>query len=549
MVAWYSPLQLCKTAVQVILSTAFGRYADRRVLDALRTGEDCECDYSAEDDFWLDYVADTGDGFNPTYAVAYWLSRPELTVASADGTSHRTQRGRVLVLGGDAVYPTSSRAAYEQRLVGPYRTALAQSSHPHPTVFAVPGNHDWYDGLVAFTRLFSTDRERWFGGWETRQRRSYFVLRLPHGWWVVGTDVQLDSDIDEPQLEYFRTMAAKIPAADRIVLCTAEPHWIYEARYSHLDPTITQRNLRYLEREVFGKRVAVFVAGDLHYYQRHTHRDGRQKITCGGGGAFLHPTHPGEDEVRKLPDEFELAQSYPTPTESRRLAWRNLLFPVLNPTFGLATALGYLLFAWAVFAQSGMSAPTSVSASLLMLARNQVALFWVALMLAGFYLFTDTHDKRFRISAGLLHALSHLACAFVLGWTGAYLAHLIFPQSPWGQLATTLVVVLVGGYFAGAFILGLYLLISLNLFGRHANEAFSSLRIQDYKCWLRLHVSPDGLSIYPIGLRRVPRRWTRANTGGAGEQPIERPMVEPDDARATTPSLIEPPVRLQQLKR
>jgi hypothetical protein len=452
----------------------------------------------------------------------------------------------VLVLGGDAVYPTSSRAAYEQRLVGPYRTALAASKPPHPAVFALPGNHDWYDGLVAFTRLFCTERERWFGGWETKQRRSYFVLRLPHGWWVVGTDVQLDSDIDEPQLDYFRKIAARIPAGDRIILCTAEPHWIYEARYSRLDPTITQRNLRYLEEEVFGSRVAVFVAGDLHHYRRHEHPDGRQKITCGGGGAFLHPTHGGEKEIGVLPDDFALEQSYPTPRTSRKLAWRNLLFPVHNPTFGLASALGYLLFAWAVFAPSNMRPPGTVSESLLTLARNQVALFWLVLIGAGFYLFTDTHDRKFRTVAGLLHATAHVTCAFLLGWLGAWLGHALFPASAWLQLGTALVVVLTAGYLAGALILGAYLLISLNLFGRHTNEAFSSLRIQDYKCWLRFHVTGGGLEIHPIGLGRVPRRWRWTRNDGAGttEAPSEQQLLEPDDRDATPPALIEPPVRL-----
>jgi hypothetical protein len=34
------------------------------------------------------------------------------------------------------------------------RTAFEGSEEPHPEVFAVPGNHDWYDNLVSFTRLF-----------------------------------------------------------------------------------------------------------------------------------------------------------------------------------------------------------------------------------------------------------------------------------------------------------------------------------------------------------------------------------------------------------
>jgi hypothetical protein len=66
----------------------------------------------------------------------------------------------------------------------------------------------------------------------------------------------------------------------------------------------------------------------------------------------------------------------------------------------------------------------------------------------------------------------------------------------------------VGGFVVGPIILGLYLLISLNVFHRHGNEAFSALRVEDRKSILRLHIDATGrLTIYPIGIRRVPRRW------------------------------------------
>ena len=76
-------------------------------------------------------------------------------------------------------------------------TARNFSRAPEPEVFALPGNHDWYDSLVSFTRLFCS--QRWFQGWRTRQRRSYFALKLPGRWWLVATDFQLGSDIDALQ--------------------------------------------------------------------------------------------------------------------------------------------------------------------------------------------------------------------------------------------------------------------------------------------------------------------------------------------------------------
>ena len=85
----------------------------------------------------------------------------------------------------------------------------------------------------------------------------------------------------------------------------------------------------------------------------------------------------------------------------------------------------------------------------------------------------------------------------------------------------------------GAFILGVYLFVSIRIFRRHGNEAFSSLRIADYKHWLRLRIDASGLlTIYAIALDRVPRRWRAATRNG------EQTMAG-NDPRATVPRLID----------
>jgi hypothetical protein len=551
MVGWFEPGQLFRTGVGVVVSTLFGANADRRILDAVAHGRGEVCDFSGQDELWLDYVADTGDGWNPTYAVAYNAAQPELALRDPAGASHATRRGQVLVFGGDEVYPTPSRDAYERRLVAPYRTALASAAPPHPTVFAVPGNHDWYDSLVAFTRLFCGTRRRWLGGWQTRQALSYFALKLPHGWWLIGTDVQLDSDIDDPQLDYFRGVAAQMRDGDRAILCTAEPHWVAEARYAHFDPSLSQRNLDFLEHELFKDKIELFLSGDLHHYRRHAAPDGRQKITAGGGGAFLLPTHHDQREVAELRDGFRCVASFPEPRDSRRLAWRNLLFPYYNPKFGLVTAVLYLVLGWSVqapVAAYGMEQAGVVLGALRdAVLRSPVALLLGVLVLLAFYYFTDTHSPRYRFWGGLAHGSAHLVGAFLVGWAGAHAAALLMPGAPdWRVRLTTGAALLAGGYVVGAEIMGAYLLVSLNVFGRHNVEAFSSLRCEDFKSWLRLHVAPDGaLRVYPVALRRVPRRWRRGRAGpeASGEW---RALLEPDDPAATPPALVEPPIVLRR---
>jgi hypothetical protein len=60
-----------------------------------------------------------------------------------------------------------------------------------------------------------------------------------------------------------------------------------------------------------------------------------------------------------------------------------------------------------------------------------------------------------------------------------------------------------------ALITGTYLLMGLNWFGLHLNEGFSSLRIEDYKNFLRMRICPNtgNLHVYVIGTDIVPKQW------------------------------------------
>jgi hypothetical protein len=539
MVGWFDPGQLVRTGVDVVISAIFARNSDRRVLDALSHPSADPCDYSARDELWIDYVADTGEGWNSTYAVAHALAQPTLDV-EIDGARRTTTRGEVLVFGGDAVYPVASREQYERRLTAAYRTALPRTDEPHPKVFAVAGNHDWYDSLVAFTRIFCTGGKRTFAGWQTHQERSYFAVKLPHGWWLIGTDVQLESDIDDPQLEYFRGIADAMAPEDRIILCTAEPNWIYEQRYRQFDRDITERNLTFLEQRIFGNRIAVFLAGDLHHYRRHSNEDGRQKITAGGGGAFLFPTHVDLEEVRTLKGGYEYRTSFPAPETSKKLSRGLLGFARINPSFGRVTALFYLLFAMAIKVDIGhlgfgdlAEVLHIVTAGIL---NSQIALLWGILLVFGFYFFTETHDKRFKRWGGLAHATAHLTAAFLLGWLGLYgaVTWLGLPLYSISQVIVTGVVIALGGYLVGPTIMGLYLFISMNWFRRHAGE-LSALKCEDHKSWVRMHVGADGaLRIHALGIDVVPRQWAEASP--TADSPS---LLVSADPKATPPRLVD----------
>ncbi|MFY9622083.1 MAG: hypothetical protein WAQ99_19875 [Pyrinomonadaceae bacterium] len=600
MTNWYDPRQLIDTAKRTDISTIVGQYADPRsgmpdptlykFFDYSRhvipSRYDFEIDKSKgdRDEIWIDYAADVGDGFNPTYAVAYNLSQPSLTLSGVD---KRLPRGEILFLGGDGVYPTANSKSYEERLVTPYRMALkagvAEGMSPltselaeHPHIFALPGNHDWYDSLVAFKQLFcshvfndrkfAADPTTGTGGWTTRQRRSYFTLKLPQNWWLLAIDLQLNHNIDVAQLVYFESVIEKMEPGDKVILCLPEPYWEKYIKYQDVpdvvekykqkDESIAKLDRYFSER---GVEVKAFIAGDLHHYRRFEDEQGVQKLTAGGGGAFLHPTH--DFDYRKAEREsgpsvsfkgFSLRGEYPDYKDSKKMGWRDLGFLFHNWTFGILTAVIYFALALLVHGKVAGRQLTwddeafwyrAMKITVDRMIDEPLVLLAVVLLLLGLIFFTDSNSKRYKRWAGFLHGMAHLTAAFVFGWLGYLLslwisAKLNVPIPPdystrynliW--FLSVLVVSGIGGYIVGPFIMGVYLYISLHVFGRHSNEAFSALKIEDYKNFLRMHIDRNGvLTIYAIKIQTVPRDWADKGeyfkpSGGTGPELIEAPIV------------------------
>ncbi len=560
MVGWYDPTQLLNTGKKTVISTAIGENADPRLVTAAATGgkffdyskelnfnkhEEFKDSGEARKEIWIDYVSDVGDGWNSTYSVAYSLARPEI-----DGK----KRGEILIFGGDEVYPTATDEEYRNRLVQPYEMAFNASRNGEtaeivdgeradltklPHVFALPGNHDWYDSLVAFQKIFCThilNERKFAGGWRTRQKRGYFSLKLPHNWWLLGVDLQLSHNIDTRQLQYFETIVEKMDAGDKVIICVPEPYWVKAIKYEEFEEAHAkfkqkEKSLEKLESllEKKGVEVKLYLAGDLHHYRRFESEDGRrtQKITAGGGGAFLHPTHDFDFKSKmKTAKSFTLENEYPTSEVSSRQDWKNLFgFLWNNKTFGILTAVLYALLAFLIHGnvEGNFTWRKAVTATVNRCINEPLALIVVILMVIGLVFFTDSNSKFYRRVAGTIHGLTHLTAVFFLGWVGFLLMQYFIGADNFNSMAyqnnnlakINLVwlgcIVLVcgaGGYVFGSLIMGIYLFVSLHIFGRHDNEAFSALKIQDYKNFVRLHIGEDGkLTIYPFKIEKVSRDW------------------------------------------
>ena len=518
MVQWFDPVILADAALRVVLSSVFGAYSDKREMQAAI--EPPPHEYGPGDDgaLWIDFVADLGDGFDSTYAVASLLGRERLELAGGDGPPE-LPRGRVLVMGGDEVYPSPTREDYEDRFRGPYAAALPWAPPASaPDLFAVPGNHDWYDGLTNFLRFFCSGRR--VGGWQTRQRRSYFALRLAHHWWVLALDIQLDTYIDDPQMDYFRGVG--LEPGDHVILVTGKPSWI---KVSPDDVPESYKNLQYFKDKVVreaGARVKVTLTGDLHHYCRYEADDHSQLITAGGGGAYLFPTHTMPKKLA-LPDEpvsYTRAARWPGRESSERMAWGALRMPLLAPGLCLIIALLHASFAAALFAALDGDSGFLVVAL--------IGLFTLG-SLSGYAAFEKPLPK---FLAGAAHTALQLAPAAAI----AIVAELaVEANGGWATLAVGLTAGAIG-YLVGGLAFGLYLVALHRRAPKHANEAFSCQSIPDWKNFLRLRIDESGLTIYPIGVERVPRDWTYAVDGGLSD-----PWLEPAD-RPLTAKLIERPI-------
>lgn len=587
MVAWFDPRQLIDTAIRVVLSIVFGQFADRREAFAAANPIaddklDERCDYRTghqEGDFWFDYVADVGDGWNPTYAIARLLARDDITFGEGADKLALT-RGRLLVMGGDEVYPTAKREEYENRLIYPYdeahRAEGGEQGKAHGDLFAMPGNHDWYDGLKTFFHFFcrrtikapgeaEVDRPgRVIGGRRTHQTRSYFALRLPGNWWLWGTDSQLEGYVDQPQIDFFQYVAEHwMEEGSKLILCTGTPDWQYVSRKG--EDSFTSHN--YLERlatDVVRRRheLRLVLSGDSHHYVRFREGD-RNYITCGGGGAFMHPTHrltdqnftskfpppgqaPGPDPGQRYPRRFEIADKldrdgrvkedeeaiYPARAVSSRLARGNVLFAFTNWQLTATLAILYFFFFWLLDFNARVAGRGSLVAALqgggwwdAVGAYGELVVFspWTVLLcllsVVGYSYFADAKGLT-RFAIGIVHALLQAAAVTL---TAVALLHCLgSTDCGWLCALGLRSLAALASALVSATIIGLYLWTMLAWLGKHWGH-FSSLRVQDYKSFLRLRIDPGGaLHVYPIGLDRVPR-----DDGRPVPHLIEGPIIIP----------------------
>jgi hypothetical protein len=627
-VAWLHPLELVRTGYHALISRVATGFLDRReMLAAIDEGEPpghvgsnptlvrtprtatrppilhaSNLQKAEPEGIWIDFVADLGDSWDATYATAMLIAKNRLKVrglpTDADGNTEELPQASVLVLGGDLVYPRPSRNAYRTRLRSAFMAAFPKAASKRtPCALAIPGNHDWYDGLTNFVREFCQGGQ--LGGWQLVQNRSYFAAKVAPRWWIWGIDIALDTRIDSPQQAFFLEILDKqkprgaeagppdFVKGDGIILCTAKPVWLDDPRHSK----DAYRNLAYFVKRVIEPNATapLILAGDLHHYSRYEN-DTRQLITSGGGGAYLTGTHhlparvpeleedaaPATGQAKTAPaskeEPYRATQfPYPSAAESRHLAMRALwlVCRAANWPFAIAVGAIYWVLAWPLRASLDLLFARPRQTFLLdiwnLLVREEfLRSYLVALVIligcALYALAVNEGSKLWRAVWGVVHGKAHIVTALSVAWltaAGNLVDRLLQWLAPDWKLpiwlawlpdvALGVVFVLIAAV-TGATLVGLYLVLSDRLFRWHRNDVFAALSIIDYRNFLRLHFRPDGsLEIYPIGLRKVPRQWrARITVERRKEEHADTqvpPHYEPGDYDLS-PHLIEAPIRI-----
>jgi hypothetical protein len=558
MTEWFEPVLLAKLLLKVIISDVFGQYADRRLISAALDRVSDE-DLGKRTDIsglvkdktgavWFDYVSDLGDGFDATYAIAYLLAQPQLQMKGYGDPL--LPRGNLVVMGGDQVYPTATRDDYTVKMRLPYSLALPdQGGKSHPLILLIPGNHDWYDGLVSFLASFCRNDPTSIGDWQTRQQRSYFAAKVSDNWWIWGIDIALVRDMDQPQADYFVAIAKAMPQRANIILCSAEPGWYKAAEESDSFRTLTYisriadhaRDEHGNEKEL---KIALVLSGDSHHYAHYYVDGGAHYITSGGGGAFLHGTLELKPKItaRWLIEEddkpvtLRLRRRYPTRKQSKDLLDGNKNFGQRNRGLTWAWAGLYLVYSFALtFFHTGRLNWDVALIELLVLAGG----VW------GYSRYQEGYSSFKIIAAAAAQAFAHMAVIVGISalawWINERVLSLHWHWLGWLAYLAAFAVTL--GRWAAGKIFGWSLFITCRKFGMNHNDAFSAMRLDSHRHFLRIRILDDTVTVFPIKLDKVPgRKGWRFNPENERDRcpSVFSPAVD------MRPVLIEKPIEIRQ---
>ncbi len=468
-------------------------------------------------DLWIDFLADTGDDPEVSTAMARIVFAEHEVLDGEEPLV--TPRGDLLIFGGDTAYPVATAREITDRVVAPFNRVLGDvADRKKRVLLGIPGNHDWYDGLDGFGRLFrkrlgelapeqltpqlTPGREtqllhvvEWvqkfvrgrqvkkqrvlvIDGYEPVQRASYFALPLAPGLDLFAVDRQLRT-IDYRQQSFFADRKQAAPDARRFVM-------LPDPVYSFLRPSPTGVDMAESLDLDLETTPHLVLAGDIHHYERRT-VGASLHVVAGGGGAFMHASLSAPEGAPApamqwpgVPATQKMLLGVPLHVAIGKAGFLpHLVFVLL---FGPALGVGLGVFGTSRGIYGGSVAAGVVGAIVCALIGGvrqaappqRRAILWLSLF-AG-------------VSMALLPPLAaHLALKV--------LPH--FRATPPLEAALTLLV----AAFSGSFVFGGFLA-ALTWLGLEGSQAFTSLGVPGYRHFVRIRVRRDGSAVdgWVIGL-------------------------------------------------
>lgn len=405
-VSWLLGPQLIASLKWVALYVGFkGKIDPRDWMQAevctFRIDERLNTDCS-EDEYWFDYLADTGDGQKATYSIAYlcmsnlWASEPANPKSDVrfdrkeiSGEATLLPRGEFLFIGGDTSYHMADYTNLAERFQAPfcwaYKDRGIKDEDPRRPMLGLPANHDYYDVIDGFNRQLRKpmseegEKDRLglspqlsVPGFKRVQKASYSAIQLPFKWWLWGLDNEVGK-LDVRQQEFFRKTCdemCKGEAPDKLIIATPEPTTVL-GKLADKDGNLAQSFRDLGLRRSFIRdglledgKCRLDLSGDTHHYERYwgplsseqagENEGGRPRpgirsvtnyasVVSGLGGAFFHPSHVNVGEVKQR-------VVYPSPKESRRVLASRLFDPVNLVGGGYVALLGSFMAAIVFFA-------------------------------------------------------------------------------------------------------------------------------------------------------------------------------------------------------
>jgi hypothetical protein len=470
-------------------------------------------------DVWIDFVADTGDDHDVSVAVARMVAAEYVTTS---GEACTLPRGDLLVFGGDTAYPASTAPEIQRRLLRPWNRVLRARADEQPRVLlGIPGNHDWYDGLDGFGRLFrrsarrddrepvgrqdpsrpadrveprtegtierhlhvdevreslrvakdavasvgailagskvARERRLTLVGYTAVQESSYWALPLAPGLDLWGVDRQL-RNADYRQRVFFAHARRATPDT-RLMVVAPDPVFAYGEPNPPGQDILRSLNLSF-------KDGLLYLTGDVHHYERRS-MDRSVHVIAGGGGAFLHGSR-----IDKRTGSEPPAVVHPDRTTSLRLA--------LRMPWHLATGMGGFL-PHGVFA-------AAAAVEMVALRRGPMLGGLVAAFFTAAAVFGLTLCIRARFNRPWATYAAALGFGPILGLGPLALRYAV-PHLPvqFGDIAEVAIV----HAFFGSFMLGLFLLV-IALAGLEHHQGFAVLGHPGFRHFVRLHVNASG---------------------------------------------------------